>query len=1030
MISIKAPVFLLLLQLLSPAQDLRITEVMPDSGNGDDWFEITNFTNESISLQGYTWADQSELDDPIPFPHVQIGPGESIVVLIDHSADDYRRRWGEDLETKLVDYSDQADLILPRFSSTGDQVRIFSPTGDLMDHFTVESYREGLSISRLFDGSIVPIYEIRDGQHSYRESVTTSRYVNGVRFHDLASPGVVGEPAQFPPSFTQRVFEFEWQAELDLDSSIFRIHTVDPNPGDVVTFSCDELPEWLSLVNDGDQSARLVGTPPAEAAGSFHLTLVATDTQGNSLPASRDTNLILHIIPPLSPLILNEYNAVSATEFLGGREEDDPVVAYDTRLGRVQGNGGFWAEFIVVGTENHQESLDIRGWNFRFKAGGRQIYFNLTENPALASLPIGTILTFTADPQIAPSRIHVADNALSDGYFWTNINLYDEALVEPSLSFSRLRVPFPRHQQFSAIVSTGRPNYRRVTGPTGEKSARRDLDKDGVYESPIRVGFNEVFKLEETPSASTHPITANYDDGTTSTFGQPNIWNDRQSKQDFSQYTPSNLPPVIVGNPNRNCISGIYQETLSVTDPQNDSISVDLLDSPDFLSVSLPTPNSIKLSLNREILKSDIGKHIITIAASNGRSEHHTGFFTYMLNVVDPKPSVIVNEINTVSKFGFLNGGDINSDSNGDPLATDLSLGRVSGNGGDWFELVVVGDGEASIVDIRDWKIEIGRAGNSGTFERNSYLHLNQHSDLSDVSAGTILLFYESTFSGESDPRFRETNSDSLYTDGWQTMHFPISLTFGRSRYLHPGRGKSRTRPIDLDANDTQIRILDAEERVVFGPVGEGILPGVKIGNDEILELEAHPSPQIGILSGRQNSDEPGYDDSDSESTFGLPNRFKNSDGLLITQDFSPFIQERSSYGQWAADHGLIADQQLQDQDRDSYDNLSEYVAGSSPVSKDSTPTLPTIDWQSSSATFDVRANDPSISYRSEYSHDLSTWITDGLVISEGPSPKGIAFRRRTLQFDLRAKIHFPYYLINGPPKELFFRNIPVIEDF
>ena len=50
-----------------------------------------------------------------------------------------------------------------------------------------------------------------------------------------------------------------------------------------------------------------------------------------------------------APIFVNEYNAVSAANFLDG-------TASDATLGRVQGNGGDWIELVIV-----QDHFDLRG---------------------------------------------------------------------------------------------------------------------------------------------------------------------------------------------------------------------------------------------------------------------------------------------------------------------------------------------------------------------------------------------------------------------------------------------------------------------------------------------------------------------------------------------------------------------------------------------------------------------------------------------------------------------------------------------
>ncbi|MFP6608733.1 MAG: hypothetical protein VCB80_00925, partial [Deltaproteobacteria bacterium] len=50
---------------------------------------------------------------------------------------------------------------------------------------------------------------------------------------------------------------------------------------------------------------------------------------------------------------------------------------------------------------------------------------------------------------------------------------------------------------------------------------------------------------------------------------------------------------------------------------------------------------------------------------------------------------IIINEYNAVAPDGFLKGGNAAADEDGGQRA-DSTLGRVAGNGGDWFELVTI----------------------------------------------------------------------------------------------------------------------------------------------------------------------------------------------------------------------------------------------------------------------------------------------------------------------------------------------------
>ena len=63
---------------------------------------------------------------------------------------------------------------------------------------------------------------------------------------------------------------------------------------------------------------------------------------------------------------------------------------------------------------------------------------------------------------------------------------------------------------------------------------------------------------------------------------------------------------------------------------------------------------------------------------------------------------VILNEYNAVDGSAFLGGGDAAADER-QGRACDSYFGRVEGNGGDWFELVVVTDH----LDMRGWHLDI-----------------------------------------------------------------------------------------------------------------------------------------------------------------------------------------------------------------------------------------------------------------------------------------------------------------------------------
>jgi hypothetical protein len=200
---------------------------------------------------------------------------------------------------------------------------------------------------------------------------------------------------------------------------------------------------------------------------------------------------------------------------------------------------------------------------------------------------------------------------------------------------------------------------------------------------------------------------------------------------------------------------------------------------------------------------------------------------------------VILNEYNAVGSSEFLNGGDSAADQDGG-RASDSYFGRVQGNGGDWFELVVITDH----LDMRGWYFDLFEGGSL-----DETLTLTDHAIWSDLRSGTIITVAEDVPSDISyNPAAGDwwinvqanNDADGLYIEA---SSFPVS------------------------SNNWQLRIRDAAGAVVFGPAGEGISPVSGISSTEVFRLEADPDDSITPYSNK-------YDDASDFSTFGAPNRW------------------------------------------------------------------------------------------------------------------------------------------------------------
>ncbi len=200
---------------------------------------------------------------------------------------------------------------------------------------------------------------------------------------------------------------------------------------------------------------------------------------------------------------------------------------------------------------------------------------------------------------------------------------------------------------------------------------------------------------------------------------------------------------------------------------------------------------------------------------------------------------VILNEYNAVANTEFLNGGDASADEDGG-RASDSYLGRVQGNGGDWFELVVITDH----LDMRNWKLDIF---NNGVFDET--LDLTNHPIWADLRSGTIITVSE------------DLPSDISYNPGAGDWWINVQAENNANGFYIEASN------FGVNNSNWQLRIRNSGGAVVFGPAGEGVSPASGVGDTEIFRLEAHPDASI-----TANSID--YDDGRNLSTFGSPNRW------------------------------------------------------------------------------------------------------------------------------------------------------------
>ena len=171
-------------------------------------------------------------------------------------------------------------------------------------------------------------------------------------------------------------------------------------------------------------------------------------------------------------MVLNEFNAVAEDGYLK-KEKVDPY------FGRVVGNGGSWAEFVVI-----EDGLDITGWTFMSFIDGGLASTVVIEGAGYDNLAAGTLFT-------------VAANVQETGSGWWS-NYYAPGFVTGSTNCQ-------------IIIMDADINI--VFGPAGE----------GVM--PAKgIGSDEIFVFCGTPDAYTTEDSPLFTDGSSSSFANLNRW--------------------------------------------------------------------------------------------------------------------------------------------------------------------------------------------------------------------------------------------------------------------------------------------------------------------------------------------------------------------------------------------------------------------------------------------------------------------------------------------------------------------------
>jgi len=244
------------------------------------------------------------------------------------------------------------------------------------------------------------------------------------------------------------------------------------------------------------------------------------------------------------------------------------------------------------------------------------------------------------------------------------------------------------------------------------------------------------------------------------------------------------------------------------------------------------------------------GDTVVTVRVLVGGQWTPLAAAAYTLSTPPGPVSVAVNEFNAVSSGNFLGGGTLGDTGNG----SDATLGRLQGNGGDWFELVVIEDD----VDVRGWTVEIWNEDN-GVITLDTSLTLTNATVFDGLASGTLITISE------------DIDDDISYSpihDDWHiNLRSNNALAGG---YITAGSQAN----FAINNSDTQIAIFDAAGTPVQLRTGEGTVPEVSVSSSEVFKLEGTPTTALTPDSALFNDG--------TTSTFGLPNSWSSG---ASTQD-------------------------------------------------------------------------------------------------------------------------------------------------
>lgn len=238
---------------------------------------------------------------------------------------------------------------------------------------------------------------------------------------------------------------------------------------------------------------------------------------------------------------------------------------------------------------------------------------------------------------------------------------------------------------------------------------------------------------------------------------------------------------------------------------------------------------------------------------------------------------IILNEYNAVRADRWLDLDGATASS-----ASDSYFGRIVGNGGRWFEMLITGStsNPGETVDMRNWTF-----GWSDTTLGSGSFQLSNAAGLETVHRGTLITLFSQDLGGPSVGSNLTGIGVSTAAGGNLPAYNPtlgswwLNINIADSSLVSSGS-------LNTGADNWQVTVRNSLDAVIYGPAGEGVGGWGGVSTREVGKLEAYTLGDLNnTISGWQalTPTSPPYTDGTS-SSFGAANVWS---GGSLSQNFN-----------------------------------------------------------------------------------------------------------------------------------------------